>query len=85
MIRLSAGQSVCGGPLNWHKDASGIRALWCVSGCLEYPDTPDGRAEALAAAAKIRSTGQYAEPYGGSLGTWAPPPHHQRLSQYSPR
>ena len=80
-IRISMGQSVCGGSIDAHQRSSdgALYGQWGVSGYLEFPDTPEGWAQAQA----LADTAPEAYPY--RVGEWAPPPGATRFSEYGPR
>ena len=80
MVRISLGQSFCGGSVDAHvRDDGSLHGQWCVEGAAEWPDTQEGWTAARALASK------YPGAYPYRMGEWAPPAGAARLSQYSPR
>lgn len=81
--RISAGQSIMGGSVDWHRMTHGDDtwfADFCgVDGAIEVPT----EAEAAIIASEITAaTGKQAYPY--AVGHWAPPPGVDRMTLYSP-
>ena len=64
-IRLALGESMCRGPVDWHRlPEGGFGMKWGVEGALEFEDSAKGLEEASSTQKEIVSmTGQPCMPY----------------------
>jgi len=81
--RISAGQSILGGSIDWHRMTDGTDSWYAdfcgVDGAIEVASAAEA---AIIAYEIMAATGKLAYVY--AVGHWAPPPGVERMTKYSP-